>query len=54
VVVYRTRIDNTTFYLRLAESPDEDLTTDATILGRLRDLGVSVPRAGEHELNRTG
>jgi len=43
VVVYRARIDNTTFYLRLAEEAGEDLTTDAEILGRLRELGVSVP-----------
>ena len=43
VVVYRARIDNTTFYLRLAEAPGEDLTTDAKILDRLRNLGVSVP-----------
>ena len=31
------------FYLRLAEEPGEDLTTDAGILGRLRSLGVLVP-----------
>jgi aminoglycoside phosphotransferase (APT) family kinase protein len=43
VVVYRARVDNTTFYLRLAEAPGDDLTTDAEILGRLRNLGVSVP-----------
>jgi len=43
VVVYRARVDNATFYLRLAEAPGDDLTTDAEILGRLRNLGVSVP-----------
>jgi Ser/Thr protein kinase RdoA (MazF antagonist) len=43
VVVYRVRTDTGTFYLRLAEAPGEDLTTDAEILGRLRSLGVSVP-----------
>lgn len=43
VVVYRVRTDTATFYLRLAEEPGEDLTTDAEILGRLRNLGVSVP-----------
>lgn len=43
VVVYRARVDNATFYLRLAEAPGDDLRTDAEILGRLRKLGVSVP-----------
>ncbi|SRR5712691_853242 len=43
VVVYRARADDAVFYLRLAEEPGQDLTTDAEILGRLRDLGVSVP-----------
>jgi aminoglycoside phosphotransferase (APT) family kinase protein len=31
------------FYLRLAEEPGQDLTTDAEILHRLRALGASVP-----------
>jgi aminoglycoside phosphotransferase (APT) family kinase protein len=43
VVVYRARVDEAVFYLRLAEEPGQDLTTDAGILGRLRTLGVSVP-----------
>jgi Ser/Thr protein kinase RdoA (MazF antagonist) len=43
IVVYRARVDNATYYLRLAETADDDLTTDAAILGRLRTLGVSVP-----------
>lgn len=43
VVVYRARVDDTVFYLRLAEEPDQDLTTDAEILDRLRTLGASVP-----------
>jgi Ser/Thr protein kinase RdoA (MazF antagonist) len=42
-VVYRARVDNAVFYLRLAEEPDQDLTTDTEILGRLRTLGASVP-----------
>jgi hypothetical protein len=33
-VVYRARVDNVTFYLRVAEVPGDDLTTDAWILGR--------------------
>jgi Ser/Thr protein kinase RdoA (MazF antagonist) len=41
-VVYRARVDDATFYLRLAEAPGDDLTTDAEILDRLRRLGVSV------------
>src|SRR6266851_4310589 len=43
VVVYRARVDNAVFYLRLAEERGQDLTTDAGILDRLRTLGVSVP-----------
>ena len=43
MVVYRARVDDAVFYLRLAEEPGQDLTTDAEILGRLRALGVSVP-----------
>jgi aminoglycoside phosphotransferase (APT) family kinase protein len=43
VVVYRARVDEAVFYLRLAEEPGQDLTTDAGILARLRTLGVSVP-----------
>jgi hypothetical protein len=30
-VVYRARVDDATFYLRVAEVPDDDLTTDARI-----------------------
>src|ERR1700733_10075901 len=43
VVVSRARVDEAVFYLRLAEEPGQDLTTDAGILDRLRTLGVSVP-----------
>lgn len=43
VVVYRARVDDAVFYLRLAEEPGQDLTTDAEILSRLRKLGASVP-----------
>ena len=43
VVVYRARVDNAVFYLRLAEEPGQDLSTDAGILDRLRTLGASVP-----------
>src|ERR1700735_3074272 len=43
VVVYRARVDEAVFYLRLAEGPGQDLTTDGGILDRLRTLGVSVP-----------
>jgi Ser/Thr protein kinase RdoA (MazF antagonist) len=42
-VVYRAQVDDAVFYLRLAEEPGEDLTTDAAILDRLRALGASVP-----------
>jgi len=41
--VYRAQVDDAVFYLRLAEEPGEDLTTDAAILDRLRALGASVP-----------
>jgi aminoglycoside phosphotransferase (APT) family kinase protein len=43
VVVYRARADDTVAYLRLAEEPGQDLTTDAKILQRLAALGVTVP-----------
>ena len=43
LVLYRARIDGAAFYLRLAEEPGEDLSTDAGVLGRLRSLGVLVP-----------
>jgi aminoglycoside phosphotransferase (APT) family kinase protein len=57
-VVYRARVDDATFYLRLAEAPGDDLTTDAEILVRLRNLGVSVPgvvaaEAAPAELDRS-
>jgi aminoglycoside phosphotransferase (APT) family kinase protein len=43
VVVYRARVDGVRYYLRLAEEPGQDLTTDALVLERLRALGVRVP-----------
>jgi len=43
VVVYRAQVDDAVFYLRLAEEPGQDLTTDAEILQRLSTLGVTVP-----------
>ncbi len=57
-VVYRARVDNVTFYLRIAEVLGDDLTTDAWILGRLRILGLSVPEvvvaeAAPAELDRS-
>ena len=38
VVVYRARVDGVRYYLRLAEEPGEDLTTDALVLERLGAL----------------
>ena len=43
VVVYRAVVDGVRFYLRLAEEPGQDLTTDALVLHRLRALGAHVP-----------
>jgi aminoglycoside phosphotransferase (APT) family kinase protein len=43
VVVYRATVDGVRYYLRLAEEPGEDLTTDALVLERLRGLDVRVP-----------
>jgi aminoglycoside phosphotransferase (APT) family kinase protein len=43
VVVYRAAVDGVRHYLRLAEKPGQDLTTDALVLERLRTLGVRVP-----------
>jgi len=43
VVVYRARVDDAVFYLRLAEEPGQDMTTDALIVQRLATLGVTVP-----------
>jgi aminoglycoside phosphotransferase (APT) family kinase protein len=43
VVVYRATVDGAQYYLRLAEEPGQDLTTDALILERLRALGMRVP-----------
>jgi aminoglycoside phosphotransferase (APT) family kinase protein len=42
-VVYRVRRGPETFYLRVAETADEDLATDATMFRHLRELGVRVP-----------
>jgi aminoglycoside phosphotransferase (APT) family kinase protein len=43
VVVYRARVDDLVVYLRVAEQPGQDLTTDAQILDRLGGLGAAVP-----------
>jgi aminoglycoside phosphotransferase (APT) family kinase protein len=43
VVVYRATVDGVRYYLRLAEEPGQDLTTDALVLERLRALGAHVP-----------
>jgi aminoglycoside phosphotransferase (APT) family kinase protein len=43
VVVYRATVDGVGHYLRLAEEPGQDLTTDALVLERLRALDVQVP-----------
>jgi aminoglycoside phosphotransferase (APT) family kinase protein len=43
VAVYRATVDGVRYYLRLAEEPGEDLTTDALVLERLRALDVRVP-----------
>ena len=42
-VVYRLDCDDRVAYLRLGEIDEEDLTTDALLLERLGQLGVSVP-----------
>jgi hypothetical protein len=42
-VVYRAVVDGVQYYLRLAEEPGQDLTTDALVLERLRARGVRVP-----------
>ena len=42
-VVYRATVGGVRYYLRLAEEPAQDLTTDALILERLRALEVRVP-----------
>jgi fructosamine-3-kinase len=43
VVVYRAAVDGVRYYLRLAEEPGQDLTTDALALERLRAQEVRVP-----------
>jgi aminoglycoside phosphotransferase (APT) family kinase protein len=43
VVVYRAVVDGVSYYLRLAEEPGQDMTTDALVLERLRARGVRVP-----------
>jgi hypothetical protein len=43
VVVFRAVVDGVRYYLRLAEEPGEDLTTDALVLERLRARDVRVP-----------
>jgi aminoglycoside phosphotransferase (APT) family kinase protein len=44
VVVYRVLVDGAHYYLRLAEEPGQDLTTDALVLERLGALDVRVPK----------
>lgn len=41
--VFRVVSDAEAFYAYLAEDSEEDLSAEAAILGRLRDLGVRVP-----------
>lgn len=58
LVVYRVRADGVVYYLRVAEEPGQDLTTDALVLGRLAGLGVRVPEvvraeAGPGDLDRS-
>ena len=58
VVVYQVRADDVTYYLRVGEQADEDLTTDAQVLSRLAKLGVRVPtvvhaEAGPGDLGRS-
>jgi aminoglycoside phosphotransferase (APT) family kinase protein len=43
VVVYRAVVDGVPYYLRLAEEPGQDMTTDALVLARLRARDVRVP-----------
>ena len=43
VVVYRAHVDEAVFYLRVAEEPGQDLTTDAQIFDRVGALGATVP-----------
>ena len=43
VVVYRATVDGVRYYLRLAEEPGQDLTTEAHVLERLQALDVRVP-----------
>jgi aminoglycoside phosphotransferase (APT) family kinase protein len=42
-IVYRAETVQATFFVRVAEEPDENLTTDADILTRARAIGASVP-----------
>ncbi len=41
--VYRVDCDNRVAYLRLGETGEQNLTTDARLLEHLRQLGISVP-----------
>ena len=43
MVVYRAVADGVPYYLRLAEEPGQDMTTDALVLERLRARGARVP-----------
>lgn len=43
-IIYRLDSSGTVAYLRLGETADEDLTTDALLLDHLRQLGLSVPQ----------
>src|ERR1700691_4716892 len=42
-VVHRAVVDGVRYYLRRAEAPGQDLTTDALVLERLRARDVRVP-----------
>lgn len=58
VAVYRVHVDNSVFYLRVAEELGQDLSTDGFVLDRLAGLGVGVPavvhvEAEPQELDRS-
>jgi Ser/Thr protein kinase RdoA (MazF antagonist) len=43
-IVYRAETARGSFYVRVAEEPGQDLTTDAIVLDRARSVGASVPQ----------
>lgn len=43
MVVYRAVVDGVSYYLRLAQEPGQDMTTDALVLQGLRARGARVP-----------